>query len=272
LGAFASIPGVLAANRLGLPVVLLEQNCLPGRATRVLSSRARLTVFGMRVADERIREWPSPTITCGIPVRAGIRDLVKLPVNRVSDRQRILVMGGSQGAESVNTIVTTALCEGKLVPPDWEIVHQTGEGQIDAVLAQYQCCGVDARVAAFLPDIPTELAAASIVVSRAGASTIQELACAGVPSILIPLSTSAEDHQMVNARMMENIGAAVVIDERNLLERNMFATTLGRLITDPEHRQRMAHAARTVATPDAAKDIARILIDIAGRTSSVGSC
>jgi len=267
LGAFASVPGILAASRLGFPVVLLEQNCLPGKATRMLASRARLTVFGLPIAEERIRNWPSPTKTCGTPVRAGIRSLAKLPVNRDLVRNRILILGGSQGSESVNAIVTNAVCMGKLVPQDWEIVHQTGDAQVATIQAQYLRHGIIARVAAFLPDMQAELAAASIVVSRAGAVTIQELACAGVPSILIPLSTSAENHQMLNARMMEHIGAAIVVDEKNRMDGNAFKAALERLLRNPAHRQQMAHAARSMGTPDAAFEVAGILIDVAGQTA-----
>ena len=265
LGAQASVPGVVAGSRLGLPVVLLEQNSLPGRATRMLSRRAQLTVFGLQVPDDRLHEWPSLTKTCGTPVRADIGELAKLPVHHISERKRILILGGSQGSESLNRIVTTAFCTGPQVPPDWKIVHQTGEAQVSAIHTKYLQHGVEARVAAFLPDMSAELAEAGIVISRAGAVTIQELACAGIPSILIPLSTAAENHQMLNARLLEHIGAAVVIDERNLEGGNSLTNAAAMLLGNSDVRQRMAYAVRSLATPRAATEIATVLCDVAAQ-------
>lgn len=262
LGALASVPGVLAGSRLGFPVVLLEQNCLPGKATRWLSRRAQLTVFGLPVPDNRRLEWPSPTKTCGTPVRVGICELAKLPVHQVSERKRILILGGSQGSESLNRIVTTAFCTEQQVPQGWQIVHQTGEANVSAIHTKYLQHGVEARVAAFLPDMSAELAAAGIVISRAGAVTIQELACTGVASILVPLSTATENHQMLNARLLENIGAAVVIDERNLEGKNSFTNAAAMLLGDQNVRQRMAHAVRSLAMPHAATEIATALFEV----------
>lgn len=270
LGALASVPGVLAGSRLGLPVVLLEQNSLPGRATRLLSRRAQLTVFGLRVPHDRLLDWPSLTKTCGTPVRRGIGELANLPVHRISDRKQILILGGSQGSESLNRIVATAFCSGLQVGPDWKIVHQTGQAQVSAIHTKYLQHGVEARVAAFLPDMSAELAEAGIVISRAGAVTIQEVACAGIPSILIPLSTAADNHQMLNARLLERIGAAVVIDERNLEGGNTFTNAAAMLLGNSNVRQRMASAVRSLATPRAATDIATILCDVSAQYACLG--
>ncbi len=264
LGALASVPGVVAASRLGLPVVLLEQNCLPGKATRVLARRARLTVFGLPVEADQLHRWPSPVQTCGTPVRVGIRTLAELPVAASPERKRILILGGSQGSHSVNQLVATAFDNALQLPAGWEIVHQTGEAQVAQIRDQYKTHGIAARVEAFLSDMPFELAAAEIVVSRAGAVSIQELACAGVPSILIPLSTAADNHQMLNAGLLERSGAAFVIDEKESDAAHTFRAALQQLLHEPDHRLRMSHAIRSFATPDAALEIARLLTDIAG--------
>ena len=260
LGAMASVPGVVAASRLRLPVVLLEQNCLPGRATRVLARRARLTVFGLPVAEDRLHGWPSTVQTCGTPVRVGIRELAELPVEAICERKRILILGGSQGSHAVNQIVATAFGEGLRIPPEWDIVHQTGEPQVAAIRDQYLRCGITARVAAFFPDMRAELAAASIAISRAGAVTIQELACAGLPSILIPLSTAADNHQFFNALPLALVGAACVIDEKQDAV-NTFKASLEMFLREPDHRLRMAGAIRSFATPNAATEIAGLLCD-----------
>ena len=267
LGALASVPGVVAGSRLGLPVILLEQNCMPGKATHVLARRAQLTVFGLPVRDDRLQHWASSTQTCGTPVRTEIRKLAEFPFFNNPDRNRILILGGSQGSHSVNEIVVSALREGLQIPPDWDIVHQAGESQVAAIRDQYLHYGITARVEAFLPDMSAELAAASITISRAGAVTIQELACAGVPSILIPLSTAADNHQMINARLLERSGAAFVIDEKNFDAVSACVSAMQLLLSEPDHRQRMALAIRSLATPHAANEIARLLSDVAVRNS-----
>lgn len=263
LGALASVPGILAASRMGLPIVLLEQNCLPGKATRVLASRARLTVFGLPVPPERSCLWPTPATTCGTPVRAEIGCMANVPSTQVAERRRILILGGSQGSESINRIVSNALCAQRPNVEEWEIVHQTGEAQASAVQKKYLEHRIAARVTAFLPEMGVELASAGIVISRAGAVTIQELACAGIPAILIPLSGAAENHQALNAQLLEQIGAAVVVDERSPEASVLCASSLSRLVADSETRHRMASAARTLAAPDAATEIAGLLHDTA---------
>lgn len=262
LGALASVPGVVAASRMRLPIVLLEQNCLPGKATRMLARRARLTVFGLPVSEDRLLNWTSPMQTCGTPVRAGIRGLALVPVPTIRVRKRILILGGSQGSRSVNQIVAAAIDQGLKLPSEWDIVHQTGESQVAEIRDHYRRRGIAARVEAFLSDMRAELAAASIAVSRAGAVTIQELACAGLPSILIPLSTSADNHQFFNARLLEDAGAALVVDER-IDAVNSFRTSLELLLSEPDQWHRMAHAIRSLATPNAASEIADLLRDIA---------
>ena len=262
LGAMASVPGVVAASRLGLPIMLLEQNCLPGKATRVLARRARLTVFGLPVEGIRLQDWGSPVQVCGTPVRVGIRELAEIPGAAIQERKRILILGGSQGSHSVNQIVATAFDEGLKLPPEWDVVHQTGEPQVAAVRDQYRRCGIAARVEAFLSDMRAELAGASIAVSRAGAVTIQELACAGLPSILIPLSTSADNHQFFNACLLKGRGAAFVIDEKRADAVNTFSLSLEILLSEPDHCQRMVHAIRSLATPNAATEIAGLLCEV----------
>jgi len=262
LGALASVPGVVAASRLGLPIILLEQNCLPGKATRVLARRARLTVFGLPVEGIRLQNWGSPVQICGTPVRVGIRELVEIPVAAIPGRKRILILGGSQGSHAVNHIVASAFDEGLKLPPEWDIVHQTGEPQVSEIRDQYRRCGIAARVQAFLSDMRAELAGASIAVSRAGAVTIQELACAGLPSILIPLNTSADNHQYFNACLLEGLGAAFLIDEKRVDAVNTFRRSLEILLCEPDHCQRMVHAIRSLAAPNAAMEIAGLLCDV----------
>lgn len=259
LGALASVPGIIAASRMELPIVLLEQNSLPGKATRILAKRAKLTLFGLQCADSILQTWPSPFRINGTQVRAEIQELAATPVSAILNRKRILIIGGSQGAHTVNQIVMHAFADGLQISGDWEIVHQTGHADVAAIREFYQRHGITARVAAFLTDMPTELSTAGIAISRAGAVSIQELACAGLPSILLPLSTSANDHQMCNARLLEHAGAAIVIEERH---RNAVVTTrsaLSRLLSSPDERQRLSNRIRTFASPNSTIETVRLL-------------
>ncbi len=263
LGALASVPGVIAASRMKFPIVLLEQNSLPGKATRVLARRAKLTLFGLQWADMILDTWPSPFRINGTQVRTEIQNLSTTAVSEILKRKYILIIGGSQGAHAVNQIVMRAFADGLQIPGDWEIVHQTGHADVAVVREFYQRHGITARVEAFLTDMPAELSTAGIAISRAGAVSIQELACAGLPSILLPLSTSANDHQMCNARLLEKFGAAIVIEERH---RNADVTTgaaLGKLLSSADERQRLSSSIRTFASPNATVETVRLLGEVA---------
>lgn len=259
LGALASVPGVIAASRMKLPIVLLEQNSLPGKATRVLARRATLTLFGLQCADTILQTWPSPFRINGTQVRVEIQKLAATPVSEIMARKRILIIGGSQGAHAVNQIVMRAFADGLQIPSDWEIAHQTGHADVAIVREFYQRHGITARVAAFLTDMPAELSAAGIAISRAGAVSIQELACAGQPSILLPLSNSANDHQMCNARLLEQAGAAIVIEERHRNADDMTRSALRKLLSDVDERQRLSNRIRTFASPNATVETVRLL-------------
>jgi len=263
LGAMASVPGVVAADRMSLPVVLLEQNCLPGRATRFLAHRATFTVFGLPVSDELTHNWPSQFRTCGTPVRTAICDLARTFSSNTSSRRRLLILGGSQGSHSVNQIVAETLCGGAQIPSDWEIVHQTGDADVMSLRDRYRRQGIPVRVEAFLTDVGRELATAGLVISRAGAVTLQELACAGVPTILIPLSTVADNHQWLNAKLLERSGAAILVDENQANARIFCGKAIEDLVSNEALRHRMAESIRGLATPQATKEIIRLLIEVA---------
>ncbi|MDA1231815.1 MAG: glycosyltransferase, partial [Planctomycetota bacterium] len=168
-----------------------------------------------------------------------------------------------QGAHSVNRIVADAIRNGMQIPNGWEIVHQTGESQAADIQDLYRQHSIAARVAAFLPDMQAEMSSASIAISRAGAATIQELACAGLPTILIPISTAADDHQIFNARLLEHAQAAVLINETDVDAANLLRSACDLLFADPEQRQKMGQTIRQFATPHASVDIAGLLSAVA---------
>lgn len=262
LGALASVPGVIAASRMKLPIVLLEQNSLPGKATRVLARRAKMTLFGLQCADSVLQTWPSPFRNNGTQVRSEIQRLATTPVSEILASKRILIMGGSQGAHAVNQIVMHAFADGLQIPCDWDVVHQTGRADVSVMREFYQRHGITARIADFLTDMPAELSAASIAISRAGAVSIQELACAGLPSILLPLSTAANDHQMCNARLLEQAGAAIVIDEQHRNADISICSALKKLLSLSDERHRLSDKIRTFASPNATVETLRVLKSI----------
>lgn len=266
VGAAASVPGMLAARTLGIPLALMEQNTVPGKATRLLSRRVTITLAGMPFEDAVARRWPGTLQVTGTPIRPAISELWHRDT-RPAQRCRLLILGGSQGSASVNRLILEAFADENCVPSDWEIIHQTGESQVRQIAAEYARRGRTATVLPFLPNLPELLATAALVVSRSGAGTLQELACGGVPSILIPFSQAAANHQFANARLLEENGAAVIVDETEDNAGLQLRHRLNELIRDPQLRQRYRTQIRCFAHPDAAAVSAGIVCRLAGFTS-----
>jgi UDP-N-acetylglucosamine--N-acetylmuramyl-(pentapeptide) pyrophosphoryl-undecaprenol N-acetylglucosamine transferase len=248
VGGYASVPAVVAAWWLGIPTGLVEPNARPGRANRMLAYLSRAVFLQFQDAGEYF-----PAERCritGLPIR-------HIPVSegarRTTDgRFSLVVVGGSQGARSVNRAVVAALAQLSTVP-GIAITHQTGEAQLDEVRKAYAAAGLAGEVAAFFDDLPARFAQADLVVARAGAATCAELCAAAAPSILVPYPFAADDHQSANANELARAGAAVVIADAELESR--LADAVLELAVDPERRERMHEAARGRARPDAAERI-----------------
>lgn len=268
LGARASIAGCVAARLLGVPLVLLEFNVIPGAATRLLSLIATECLTGLPVGEVSARGLHCPLQHAGVPVRASIAGLHSELYISEPGLPRLLVLGGSQGAEEVNQLVLEALSggvSGQVLPPDWQIVHQAGEAAAAGVRERYARLGWSVRVESYLGDMVSELRAATLVISRAGAGTLAELACARRPAILLPLRAAAGDHQRKNAEYFVTglaaelvagglADAAAVVQLRGLM---------GELSRDADRRQRMSVAAARLAVPDAAARAASAILNIA---------
>ena len=254
MGGFVSAPGGIAAWLARRPLLVHEQNAIPGLANRMLSRLATglMESFPETFAGRR-GAWLRTT---GNPVRdaiAGIPD----PAERFSHRApddpfKVLVLGGSQGAEALNRSLpaVAARLEGPIA-----IRHQSGEQHHEATRARYREAGVDACVSPFVDDMADAYAWADIVVCRAGATTVAELAVAGIGSILVPYPPAADDHQRVNAEHLERRGAAIVVPEDGETELQL-ARALAALEGDPGRRLAMAEAARRGARPDATERVA----------------
>lgn len=262
LGASASVPGMIAASHLRIPLALMEQNTIPGKANHLLAKRAAVTLAGMPFDTQTSRRWPSPLVVTGTPVRLEIARLSQA-MPKFSGRCRLLILGGSQGSASVNRLVLEALADEHCIPSDWQIIHQTGEPQVQQVSAEYARRGRTATVLSFIPDLPEMLATATLVVSRAGAGTLQELACAGAPCILIPLSTSAQNHQLANAQRLAKKGASALIMETSDDAGLQLRQHLNSLASQSQLRQHFSEEIRSFAHPKAAEESARILCQLA---------
>ena len=256
VGGYASGPMVLAAALLGYPTAIQEQNSVPGITNRVLGKLVRAVFIAF---EDAAGFFPARKIErLGNPVRqkivAALQGVSK--AEGATEKLRILVVGGSQGARAVSDLVTAAA--GALVAAglDFALVHQTGSADLERIQECYRMLGLAEHVTvkAFIEDMATAYAEADIVVARAGALTLAELAIAGRPAILIPLPTAADDHQRKNAAQFANAGAALVLDQGTASGKEL-ATAIAELAKDSAKRANMGAAMRSLARPQAAQAI-----------------
>lgn len=258
MGGYAAAPGGLAAWLGGVPMVVHEQNSVAGHTNRLLARLARRVLGGF--ADVLPRsEW------VGNPVRAQIEAL-PAPDQRARDdtKLRILVLGGSQGARALNRTVPVSLA-GLAATTPLVVRHQVGGGNTeDAGFARqtYARAGVNASVPEFIEDMADAWGWADLVIGRAGALTLAELACAGVPAILVPFPAAVDDHQTRNAQALVDAGAAVLVHERDL-DAQQLGDRIAALAADRPRLLAMAVAARAMARPGAAARIADICLEVA---------
>lgn len=258
MGGYVTFPGGMMAALTGRPLVLHEQNAIAGLANRVLSGVADRVLTGFpKVLDKG--EW------VGNPVRPEIAALAT-PVERFSDRSgplRILVVGGSLGASVLNETVPQALA---LLPKhcQFEVRHQAGEKHLETLRWYYQQAEIEgAELVAFIDDMAAAYNWADVVVCRAGALTVAELAAAGVASVLVPLPHAVDDHQTVNASYLAEAGGAVLLQQREMTPERL-RDLLARL--DRTRLLDMATKARALARPSAASDVAEVCRAMAPET------
>lgn len=259
LGGYVAGPGGIVAWLQRRPLLVHEQNRIAGFTNRVLAKRAQRVMSGFADAfPARLHaEWT------GNPVRAEIAAL-PTPVARFANRSgapRLLVLGGSLGARTLNLGLPNAL---SLIPADRrpEVLHQCGNTHLEATRTAYARVDVEAKVEPFLTDMAAAYAWADFVICRAGALTLAELAAAGLGAILMPFPYAVDDHQTRNAEGFVAVGAAELLQDRDF-DAARFAGMLERLLRDPDRRLAMASAARTLAKPDAADVIARRCLEVA---------
>jgi UDP-N-acetylglucosamine--N-acetylmuramyl-(pentapeptide) pyrophosphoryl-undecaprenol N-acetylglucosamine transferase len=265
LGGYVSVPVAMAAVRRGVPLILMEQNVVPGRATRLLARHARAVCTAFLETANRLPTGSRIRLT-GNPVREDIAQ-AKLRVDTAhASPPCLVVLGGSGGARTLNQQVPQALAGLNAELQGWRVLHQCGPNEVEATRRLYAALGVDAEVTPFVDDMPQTLATAGLVVSRAGGTTLAELAAAGVPAVVIPYPHAADNHQLRNAQRLAAGGACLVLDERqagdDLPQR--LRTAIGGLVTNPVARGAMSAAMRRLSRPQAANDVTRVIRDIAG--------
>jgi UDP-N-acetylglucosamine--N-acetylmuramyl-(pentapeptide) pyrophosphoryl-undecaprenol N-acetylglucosamine transferase len=265
VGGFASGPVLALAALRGMPTMLLEQNALPGITNRLLARFVRAAAVNF---EDALSYFPRTGFVAGNPVRPEFFPAQNEEANdytRPHDAVQVLIFGGSQGAHAINVAMVEAASRLAATGLQLAITHQTGERDLDLVRSAYGRAGLAARVEAFIFEIDREMKAADLVICRAGATTLAELAASGRPAILVPLPNATDDHQRKNAAVLGRAGAALVIDERELGGARL-AEAIAGLIADPVKRAHMSTAARTLARPDAAQRIADRVEQLGRRT------
>ncbi|MBL1320314.1 MAG: undecaprenyldiphospho-muramoylpentapeptide beta-N-acetylglucosaminyltransferase [Methylophaga sp.] len=258
LGGFASGPGGVAAWLLRKPLVIHEQNAIPGLTNRLLSKIAKRVLEGFDNSFVNI----STALWVGNPVRASIEALAT-PEERFNNRTgpiRLLILGGSLGAKALNTVVPQAIIlTGQ---QDLTVRHQCGERHLEDCKSNYQQSNIKAEITAFIDDMPGAYAWADLVICRAGALTIAELSAAGVGSILVPFPYAVDDHQTHNAAALVEVGAAYLMPE-NTLTAETLAEKIKQCTKDRTQLKKMAIAARTQAKIGTAERISAICLELA---------
>lgn len=255
LGGYVAFPGGMMASLLSRPLAVHEQNAVAGLANRVLASLADKTMVAFPGALKNA-EWT------GNPVRAEIAAL-PAPAERFAGREgalRLLVVGGSLGAQALNDALPRALA---LLPESFRprVVHQAGEKHLETLRANYAAAGVAGELLAFVDDMGRRYAEADLVICRAGAITVAELAAGGMASVLVPFPHAVDDHQTANARFLAERGAAILLPQSE-----MNAARLAELIgsLDRPRLLDMASKARALGRPDAARVVAERCIALGG--------
>ncbi|MFQ6372785.1 undecaprenyldiphospho-muramoylpentapeptide beta-N-acetylglucosaminyltransferase [Shewanella sp. YIC-542] len=251
MGGYASGPGGVAAKLAGIPLVLHEQNAVPGMTNRLLSKIAAKVLCAF---DNTFTDVPAQVV--GNPVRAELVALGESPKAVSNDAVKILVVGGSLGAKVFNEMLpeTVARISQSLSVTVW---HQAGKGNQAAVQAQYQHWGQDDRVKVtdFIDDMEAAYRWADLVICRAGALTVSELATVGLPAIFVPLPHAVDDHQTRNARVLVDAGAAKLLPQLQLNVSSLSAAVQA-LAQDRTQLVQMGQQARTVAVLDATTKVA----------------
>jgi UDP-N-acetylglucosamine--N-acetylmuramyl-(pentapeptide) pyrophosphoryl-undecaprenol N-acetylglucosamine transferase len=268
-GGYPSLPVMSAAKLGGYPTIVHEQNAVLGRVNRRLAGRADAVAASLPLS----RFTPKPSVRVvytGNPVRPQAAKLADAAYAAPSadGEIRLLIFGGSQGARALSELVPAAIVR---LSPELRtrlyVTQQCRTEDIQRVRATYGAIGVRAELRTFFDDLPSHMAAAHLVVARSGASTVSELTAIGRPAILIPFPFATDDHQTANARVLEEAGAAWLVQQRDLTEAKL-AAMLERILADPAGLAHAAAAAQALGRPDATERLADLVEQVARREAA----
>lgn len=270
LGGYAAGPAVVAASKLGVPTALLNPDAGPGRANARLAGRVDCVFVQWEETADRFRN--ARVVRCtGCPIRsafskakaeAGYRTLQLDP-----DKRTLLITGASQGARSINAAVM-ALTDLWRVATDWQVLHLTGPADLEKCRATYKEHGIAGRALAFTEHMAYCMAAADLVVSRAGASTLAEITAMGLPSVLMPYPFDRKQHQLANAKVLVKHRAAVLVEDANdpRINAGRLREALRDIMRSDERQRQMSRCARVLGRADAAEVVAGELYEMARRS------
>lgn len=248
-GGYTAGPAGVAAWLQRRPLIIHEQNAAPGLTNKLLARIARHTLLGFPVAQSALAGGQ----VVGNPVRPAIAQLAKEPVKTAEAPFRLLVLGGSLGARRLNQVIPAALAAWQ--GPPVQVQHQCGAGWQAETAELYQATAVAAEVVEFITDMASAYRQADLVVCRAGALTVSELSCAGVPALLVPYPHAVDDHQYLNAGVLSESGAAIRMRQTEFTP-GAVAAWLQKLLAEPAQLQTMGQRAREQASARAAVKIA----------------
>lgn len=255
MGGYVAGPVLLAALWKRIPVVVMEPNAIPGFTHRKL---ARFVARALVSFPETVRWFPErQTLVTGMPVRERF---FEIPPKPRGDVFTILITGGSQGSRTLNRAAEQSwpLWAAALPNTKVRLIHQTGQKPFEEIAAKFHSSGMEGEIQPFLKDMPAAFAEADLIVSRAGMGSVSELAAAGKPSILIPLPTASDQHQLKNALALEEAGAARLVTDPEWTGQR-FVREVASLLAEPAKLEKMSIAARAFAKPDAARKAADVL-------------
>jgi len=259
-GGYVCGPTGLASWLSGIPLLVLEQNAAPGITTRLLRPLAHAVAVSFA---ETVARLGSKAMLTGNPIRAA------LPAERGPSRTRsgthLLILGGSQGAQGLNSMVELAIPQLAEADVALTVTHQTGKRDVEHLRAAWAEHGIPATVVPFIESIGEAYARADLVCSRAGATTCAEIAYCGLPSILVPFPAAAGQHQHDNARALERVGAALLVEEA--MNGTPLTEAILKIAGNPDRRDRMGTAAAAAGRPDAAAAVADLALSLVGRST-----
>ena len=257
VGGYASGPAMFAGALCGIPTLAFEPNFVPGFANRLVAPMVSAAAVHFSETGRYFRRFE----VTGVPVRQAFFESANQQGG--SRPPTLLVFGGSQGAHSINQVMIQSLAGLRAQVAGLHIIHQTGERDYNEAQAAYLAAGGPAEVYPFIDDMPAVFARSDILLCRSGASTVAEVTAAGKPAIFVPFPRAADDHQKRNAEALQRAGAALMIEETSLTP-ELLVHTLGMLFANPANVARMASAARSLAHPSAAQEIATMAARLAG--------